>query len=1017
MTTATSPRDTALPLADHQAAAQAALDAGLAEAAAGRRGEAIRHCHAALRLDPRLSAAREALRELGELSRLVGEGDAANRRRQWPEAARAYAQALAIAPALAAIWVQYGHALKEQGLLDAAESAYRTALGHMPQPDGDIHLQIGHLLKLRGMLPEAREAYLACLAVEPDNPHAKREIATMLGRGVSRLAPPAAAAGRPYTEVPLAVLPGERMRISHQHGLACFSADGPDPQLELAPDGPGWPLPPANYGLLFEVADGRDFVGPPTLYIDEGEGYCEAGAVELRPVSANLWFREFATTSLVRRLRFDPADNAVTFALLRLRLLRFEPPAPPPEGLLAAPARALAEALREWRAAAGHDQTPRQWLRAALQAECPEVIDPGFTALSLAPGEAAADQRHAQAWQAAFARREGGHAPDYGAPGAAAPQHDPAALQIIAFYHAGMQRSAETDAARGPGHTEWADVAGAVPHYLGQLQPRLPGELGFYDQADPATLRRQVAMARLYGVGAFCFLHHGEQALPAGPLRHLLAEPMIDMAFLLCWAHDGAQPVGAVPQHGVAFAALLPALRDPRYRLLDGCPLLLLARPAEIPDCAAMVAAWRALASAAGLAGLRILAACAAGLSDPLALGLDGVVDTPPQGLELAEVTQAQLWLNSEYSGHVYDYAQAVAAEVARLAAPPPSGPSRYPAVMPGFDDEARRPGRGNSFIGATPMGFHRWLRAAAAHVSAHYPPGRRLVFVNAWNAWGQGAHLEPDARFGYGFLAAIADVVTELALDATALRERAERYNQAMPPGRNADAVVCLHIFYEDLIDEFAALIAQARQRVALDVIVSVPEAWPVAALERLIAALRPVHILVCRNRGRDVAPFLAALEVARARGYRLGCKIHSKKSNHLGRGEAWRRALLDGLLGPIALSRLAEGFFAESRIGMAGASEAWLSLAERQHIDRCEARMGEIGALLGLQDAPMRGFFAGTMFWFRPEALAGCARLSAEHDLFEPELGQVDGMAAHAMERLFAVMAEAAGFAVMKL
>jgi hypothetical protein len=200
----------------------------------------------------------------------------------------------------------------------------------MPQPDGDIHLQIGHLLKLRGMLPEAREAYLACLAVEPDNPHAKREIATMLGRGVSRLAPPAAVARRPYTEVPLVVLPGERMRISRQHGLACFSADGPDPQLELAPDGPGWPLPPDTYGLLFEVVDGRDFVGPPTLYIDEGEGYCEAGAVELRPVSANLWFREFATTSLVRRLRFDPADNAVTFALLRLRLLRFEPPAPPP---------------------------------------------------------------------------------------------------------------------------------------------------------------------------------------------------------------------------------------------------------------------------------------------------------------------------------------------------------------------------------------------------------------------------------------------------------------------------------------------------------------------------------------------------------------------------------------------------------------------------------------------------------------------------------------------------------------
>jgi lipopolysaccharide biosynthesis protein len=1035
MTTATSLHNTAPLLTDLQAAAREALAAGLANAGLGRRAEAIRQCHAALRLDPKLLAARDALRELGELSRLVGEGDAANRRRQWPEAARAYAQALAIDPDLAAIWVQYGHALKEQGLLDAAETAYRSALGYMPQPDGDIHLQIGHLLKLRGMLPEAREAYLACLGVEPDNPHAKREIVAMLGRRVSRLpqiAPSAAATGRPYTELPLALLPGERMRISHQHGLASFTAEGPYPQLELAPDGPGWPLPAGTYGLLFEVAEGRGFEGAPTLYIDEGGGYSEAAKVELRPVSANLWFREFATTAPVRRLRFDPADNAVTFALLRLRLLRFDPPAPAPEGMLAAHASALAAALRELRAAAGDDQTARQLLRATLQAECPEVIDPGFTALSLSHGGAVVEPHHAQAWQAAFARSEGGHAPDYGARSTTVLHHDPAALQVIAFYHTGMQRSAETDAARGPGHTEWADVSKAVPQYLGQLQPRLPGELGFYDQADPTTLRRQVALARLYGVTAFCFLHHefNGQALLPGPLHNLLAEPMIDMPFLLCWAHEpwshGSERAvrevllaqqSAPGQHEAGFAALLPALRDPRYLHLGGCPLLLLARPAEIPDCAAMLTLWRQLAGEAGLAGLRILAASAAGLEDPATLGLDGVVDNPPEGLDLKPVTQAQLWLNSEHSCQVYDYEQAVAAEIARLAAAPPAGLPCYPGVMPGYDDEALRPGRGMSFIGATPMGFHRWLRAAATHVATYYPPGQRLVFATAWNAWGQGAHLEPEARFGCGFLAAIADVAAEVALDATALRDRAARYNQAMPAARGADAVVCLHIFYEDLIDEFAAVIAQARQRLPLDVVVSLPEAWPLVALERLIAALRPVHILVCRNRGRDVAPFLAALEVVRARGYRLGCKVHSKKSTHLGRGEAWRRALLEGLLGLAALNRLEEHFFAHPRIGMAGEGKAWLSLAERQHVVHCESRMGEIGARLGLERARMSGFFAGTMFWFRPEALAACARLAGQNDLFEPELGQVDGMSAHAMERLFAVMVETAGFAVLKL
>ena len=214
----------------------------------------------------------------------------------------------------------------------------------------------------------------------------------------------------------------------------------------------------------------------------------------------------------------------------------------------------------------------------------------------------------------------------------------------------------------------------------------------------------------------------------------------------------------------------------------------------------------------------------------------------------------------------------------------------------------------------------------------------------------------------------------------------------------------------------QVACELVLARQRLPLDVIVSLPEAWPLAALERLIAALRPVHILVCRNRGRDVAPFLAALEVVQARGYRHGCKIHSKKSTHLGRGESWRRALLEGLLGPAALTHLQESVFADVRIGMAGAGEAWLSLAERQHVAHCESRMGEIGAILDLEQAPISGFFAGTMFWFRPEALAACARLSG-HEIFEPELGQVDGMAAHAMERLFAVKVEAAGFAVIKL
>jgi lipopolysaccharide biosynthesis protein len=311
---------------------------------------------------------------------------------------------------------------------------------------------------------------------------------------------------------------------------------------------------------------------------------------------------------------------------------------------------------------------------------------------------------------------------------------------------------------------------------------------------------------------------------------------------------------------------------------------------------------------------------------------------------------------------------------------------------------------------------FHRWIEAAALHLRAHFPPGQRLLFVNAWNGWGEGAHLEPDRRFGHANLAAVAEVVAAAALDATALRARAALYNAARP-GRGAEAALCLHIFYADLIEEFGELIGRARGLIALDVIVSVPEAWPVAALNRLIAALRPRHVVVSANRGRDVAPFLASLREVVARDYPFGCKVHSKKSTHVAGGARWRLELLDGLLAPAALARLDEKFFAKPEVGIAGPASAWLPLLERKHFARNERRMAELAPLLGLEQQRMTGFFAGTMFWFRPAALTALTRLAEPETLFEPELGQVDGTAAHAMERFFAMLAEAAGYEVAQL
>ena len=87
-----------------------------------------------------------------------------------------------------------------------------------------------------------------------------------------------------------------------------------------------------------------------------------------------------------------------------------------------------------------------------------------------------------------------------------------------------------------------------------------------------------------------------------------------------------------------------------------------------------------------------------------------------------------------------------------------PHGLPVYPGVMPGWDNTPRRGADAYVFHGANPLSFRRWLaRASAAALAGG---GTALLFVNAWNEWAEGAHLEPDARFGTAYLEAVRDAV-----------------------------------------------------------------------------------------------------------------------------------------------------------------------------------------------------------------------------------------------------------------
>jgi glycosyltransferase involved in cell wall biosynthesis len=356
----------------------------------------------------------------------------------------------------------------------------------------------------------------------------------------------------------------------------------------------------------------------------------------------------------------------------------------------------------------------------------------------------------------------------------AAPDHP--AVRLIAFYLPQFHPIPENDAWWGSGFTEWSNVSRAAPRFAGHIQPRLPADLGFYDLRNPEVLRRQAALARRYGIHGFCFHYywfHGRRLLER-PLELLLEHPDIDLPFCINWANenwtrrwDGLDQEILVPQShdaedDIAFVrSLVPAMRDPRYIRIDGRPLLMIYRPGLLPDPPATVRRWRAELARAGVGNPYVLMAQGFGDFDPRPHGVDASVEFPPHkvAVGLPNITGQLAMLDPQFQGHVVDYDD-VQSRTFALPKPPYR---QFHGVCPSWDNEARKPGRGFVMAGSNPVKYARWLETACRGALETERPDERLVFINAWNEWAEGAYLEPDRHYGHAFLAATARVLRGL--------------------------------------------------------------------------------------------------------------------------------------------------------------------------------------------------------------------------------------------------------------
>jgi lipopolysaccharide biosynthesis protein len=577
-------------------------------------------------------------------------------------------------------------------------------------------------------------------------------------------------------------------------------------------------------------------------------------------------------------------------------------------------------------------------------------------------------------------------------------------VRLMAFYLPQFHPIPENDLWWGKGFTEWSNVSRALPQVEGQCQPHLPGELGFYDLRTEGVMERQVQLARDHGIEGFCFYFYwfGGKRLLERPLLDFLKDDRIDFSFSLCWAnenwtrrwdgHDQDVLMGQnhSPEDDLAFIEhVAQYMRDPRYVRIEGRPLLTVYRPSLLPNAAKTAELWRARCRELGLGEIYLAFTLAFDSFTPSKIGFDGAVEFPPNNTFPPDITSKVRKLNPEFEGSVYDWRCYV--ERSKNYARPKH--DLFRGVCPSWDNEARKSARGTLLLHSSPRGYSDWLVNAAKDTVDRYDSrDKRLVFVNAWNEWAEGAHLEPDVKFGYAYLDA-----TKRALKWAAAP------SQATKPAR---IVVVIHAFYTellaDIVDRLNAWTVSHR------VVVTTSPGKETEVRAALSGLREPYECFVWENRGRDVLPFLRLAGRLLDMGETIVLKLHTKKSLHRVDGDIWRNDLLDKLTLVDNVSEIMKAFEEQPQLNLVAPDGHILSMdtywgSNADTVEYLCRRMD-----ISPPTIESAAFPAGSMFYVRLAALRPLLDAHLNESEFEAELGQVDGTMAHAVERIFGIVAE---------
>ncbi len=379
--------------------------------------------------------------------------------------------------------------------------------------------------------------------------------------------------------------------------------------------------------------------------------------------------------------------------------------------------------------------------------------------------------------------------------------------RIIAYYLPQFHPIPENDAVWGPGFTEWTNVAKAKPLFRGHYQPRIPADLGFYDLRLPETREKQAELAREAGIEGFCYWHYwfgnGKQLLER-PFQEVLLSGKPDFPFALAWAnHDwttatwqnggnrkmiAKQLYPGEEDYTAHFYHVLPAFKDHRYITIDNKPMFVIYDPYHFKDVSYFMELWRNLAKENGLDGIYFIALINSTTTiqrksdgtlvrvlpdtkssekvykDILSLGFDGINSNGKSRAEMIYGGKVNKILgavarkiSSKVPAKRWNYANVMP----HFFAPEDRWENIYPMVMPQWDRSPRNGNGDGIYINSTPANFKTHLEQAMDVIKDKVPE-HQILFLHSWNEWAEGNYVEPDLKYGHGFLDAIKNVIKE---------------------------------------------------------------------------------------------------------------------------------------------------------------------------------------------------------------------------------------------------------------